>query len=53
MKKNEKPKGFTIAIIIIAVIAFITHCDSLNGVPGVSVDEPEVTVDIGDFHYHS
>lgn len=50
---SNKPKGFTIAIIIIAVIAFITHCDSLNGVPGVSVGESHITIDIGDLHYQS
>ena len=51
--KKESPSGIIIFIAIIAVIALLTHCESLNSVPGVYVEPSEVSVDIGDFHYQS
>lgn len=53
MKKDNKPSGIVIFVAVLAALIFLTHCDKLNDVPGVSVDEPEITVDIGDFRYHS
>ena len=53
MKKDNKPSGIVIFIAVIAALLFLTHCDKLNDVPGVSVTGGEVTVDIGDFHYQN
>lgn len=53
MKKENKPSGIVIFVAVLAALIFLTHCDRLNDVPGVSVDEPEITVDIGDLHYQS
>lgn len=53
MKKNDKPSGIVIFVVVIAILLFVTHCEDLNRVPGVNVDSGEVTVDVGDFHYHS
>lgn len=53
MKKDNKPSGIVIFVAVLAALIFLTHCDKLNDVTGVSVDESEITVDIGDFHYHS
>lgn len=53
MKKDNKQSGIVIFVAVIAALIFLTHCDRLNDVPGVSVDKPEITFDIGDFHYQS
>lgn len=54
MKKNSnKPSGIVIFVAVIAALLFLTHCDKLNEVPGVSVSGGEVSVDIGDYHYHN
>lgn len=53
MKKDNKPSGIVIFITVLATLIFLTHCDRLNDVPGVSVDESHITIDIGDLHYQS
>ncbi len=53
MKKNSKPSGIVIFVAVLAALIFLTHCDKLNEVPGVSVSGGEVSVDIGDYHYHN
>lgn len=53
MKKESKPSGIVIFVAVLATLIFLTHCDRLNEVPGVSVDESRITIDIGDLHYQS
>lgn len=53
MKKDNKPSGIVVFMAVLAALIFLTHCDRLNDVPGVSVDNPGITVDIGDFHYQN
>ena len=51
MKKDKKPDGIIIFVVVIAMLIFVTHCDRLNDVPGIRVQSGGVTVDIGDFYY--
>ena len=53
MKKENKPSGIFIFVAVLAALIFLTHCDRLNNVPGVSVGESHITIDIGDLHYQS
>lgn len=53
MKKDNKPSGIVIFVAVLAALIFLTHCDKLNDVPGVSVTSGEVTIDIGDFYYQN
>ena len=54
MKKNDKPSGMIVFVIVVALLLIVTHCeDSINRIPGVHVESNGMSVDIGDFHYHS
>lgn len=53
MKKDNKPPRIVIFAAVIAALIVLTHCERVNDIPGVSVTGGEVTVDIGDFHYHN
>ena len=53
MKKNDKPSGIVIFVVVVAILLFVTHCEDLNRIPGVNVESGRVSVDIGDFHYHN
>ncbi|MBP5362270.1 MAG: hypothetical protein J6Y71_04510 [Ruminococcus sp.] len=52
MKKGNSNALYILAIIV-TVIIFVTHCKDLDRVPGVHVEPGEVSVEIGDFSYHS
>ena len=53
MKKYDKPSGIAIFVVVITILLFVPHFEDLNRVPGVNVGSGEVTVDVGDFHYHN
>ena len=53
MKKNGKPSGLMIFVIVVAALVWLTHSTELNSVPGMNVSGGEVSVDLGDLHYHN
>lgn len=50
---KNKPNGIVVFLLILAGMAFLTHSQSLNSIPGVHVEKSNVSVDIGDLHYHN
>jgi len=53
MKKDGKPSGFVIFVIVAFMLMFLTHTTELNNIPGVEVSGGEFSIDIGDAHYHN
>ena len=53
MKKDGKPSGFVIFVIVTGILMFLTHTPDLNNIPGVEVSESEISIEFGDFNYHS
>lgn len=51
MKKESKPKGLIILIVIAAILLIATHGEELNKLPGIQVEGGGVSIDIGDYHY--
>lgn len=53
MKKDGKPSGFIIFVIVFGTLLLLTQTTGLNNIPGVEVSGSEIIIDLGDFHYHS